>query len=281
MSDPFLISGPAVISFSGGATSGYMLWRILQAHGGMLPDDVHVLFQNTGKEHPATLEFVHECSTRWGVHVTWLEYDRENRKPTARVVNHNSASRNGDPFARLIEAKQALPNPVSRFCTVEMKVLTAKRHVINTYGWKRWTNIVGLRADEMRRVERATNPTKPDRWDVVCPLAMAGVTVADVAAFWKNQPFRLRLPGKWAGNCDGCFLKSRAALSRQEADSPGILQWWADQEAKPRGKRARATFRHDREDYATMIKNVHDQGALPFDETMVEGGQECGMECGI
>ena len=36
MSEPFLITGPAIISVSGGRTSGYMLWRILQAHGGTL-----------------------------------------------------------------------------------------------------------------------------------------------------------------------------------------------------------------------------------------------------
>jgi len=46
----FLITGPAVISFSGGRTSAYMLWRILQAHGGILPDDVVVCFANTGRE---------------------------------------------------------------------------------------------------------------------------------------------------------------------------------------------------------------------------------------
>jgi hypothetical protein len=70
-------------------------------------------------------------------------------------------------------------------------------------------------------------------------------------------------------------------LTRQEQDSPGILQWWADQEAIPRGDGAGKTFRCDREDYATIIRNVRAQGALPFDETLVEGGQECGMECGI
>lgn len=41
MSDPFLIEGPAAISFSGGRTSALMLRRILDAHGGTLPPDVH------------------------------------------------------------------------------------------------------------------------------------------------------------------------------------------------------------------------------------------------
>jgi 3'-phosphoadenosine 5'-phosphosulfate sulfotransferase (PAPS reductase)/FAD synthetase len=283
VSDPFRITGPAVISFSGGRTSAYMLWRILQAHGGKLPDDVLVLFQNTGREMPATLDFVQGCSARWSVPVTWLEYDRGPSGPIARVVSHNSASRNGEPFAKLLAAKSMLPNPVSRFCTIELKIRTAKRHIIAVHGWKRWTNIIGLRADEMRRVERATDPArdKKDRWDVRCPLAEAGITVSDVAAFWKRQPFDLRLSGKWEGNCDGCFLKSRGALSRVALDHPGRLEWWAAQEAIPRGDGAGKTFRCDRENYATIIRNVQDQGALPFDETMIEGGQECGMECGI
>lgn len=62
--NPYRITGPALISFSGGRTSAFMVWNILQAHGGTLPDDVVVAFANTGKEREETLRFVHECGSR-------------------------------------------------------------------------------------------------------------------------------------------------------------------------------------------------------------------------
>lgn len=85
-SNPYLLDRPAVVSFSGGRTSGYMLWHILQAFGGTLPDDVKVVFANTGKERPETLDFVERCSQRWGVPVVWLEYryDAPVQCPTRR-----------------------------------------------------------------------------------------------------------------------------------------------------------------------------------------------------
>jgi predicted phosphoadenosine phosphosulfate sulfurtransferase len=56
---PYLIPGPACISFSGARTSGYMLRQIVDAYGGTLPDDVIVAFMNTGKREE-TLRFVHD-----------------------------------------------------------------------------------------------------------------------------------------------------------------------------------------------------------------------------
>lgn len=272
MRSPYLITGPAILSFSGGRTSGFMLKSILDAHGGRLPDDVRVGFANTGRECAETLDFVQECGSRWGVHITWLEYrfipgeDGGQGTHTFEVVSHNSASRNGEPFLDVIRSRSMLPNPVGRFCTADMKVKTIERWAKRELGWKEWTNIVGLRADEPRRVAnmRARNATGKDAWETALPLAEAKVTKRDVSAFWKAQPFDLRLPNVKGttpeGNCDYCFLKGMKTLL-------GIMRrrgrptWWIDAEAIGIGGEA-AFFRNDRPSYAAMWKMVQDQGDL-------------------
>jgi 3'-phosphoadenosine 5'-phosphosulfate sulfotransferase (PAPS reductase)/FAD synthetase len=262
--DPFLIRGPAVISFSGGRTSAYMLHRILQAHDGKLPDDVVVLFQNTGREMEATLEFVRDVGNRWNVPVVWLEYDGRQDRPSYKLVDFQTASRRGEPFEQLLKRKSALPNPVSRFCTIELKIRTAKRFIVDTYGWKRWTNVVGLRRDEEGRVYKATDRrrNKKDRWDVICPLYEAGTEKHHVLGFWSEQPFDLRLAGPWEGNCDGCFLKSKASLHRMCANYPDQMTWWLRQEAVPRGDGAGKTFRKDRI-FAKVWSDANNGAPLP------------------
>jgi 3'-phosphoadenosine 5'-phosphosulfate sulfotransferase (PAPS reductase)/FAD synthetase len=279
MTDPFKITGPAIISVSGGRTSGYMLGRILQAHGGTLPPDVHAVFANTGREMPATLDFVRDMQAHWNVPITWLEFTAR-RKDGFREVSPNSASRDGEPFAAFLAAQPALPNPVQRSCTTEMKIRTIKRWCM-AQGWKHWLNVVGLRADEPRRVAKTKLPKK-DRWTVAAPLADAGITVGDVAAFWRAQSFDLMLTGKWEGNCDGCFLKGRAAILRMAHDYPERMAWWAKMEAIPRGSNGvNRRFRKDRESYAELAALVQSMPRLPFDETMIEGGEPCDAGCGI
>jgi 3'-phosphoadenosine 5'-phosphosulfate sulfotransferase (PAPS reductase)/FAD synthetase len=111
-----------------------MLWRILQAHGGTLPDDVVVCFANTGREMPATLDFVRDCGAAWNVPIRWLEY----RRGTASIVRGREpqfASRDGEPFEALVRLAGLLPNPVARFCTVELKIRTIRRWYLRWLGW--------------------------------------------------------------------------------------------------------------------------------------------------
>lgn len=227
-----LPDGHVQIAFSGGRTSAFMLHQILEANG-PLPDRVQVTFQNTGREMPQTLDFVAEVGRRWAVQIVWLEYRSD--APFFEIVSHNRAARSGEPFEALIRKRRYLPNQQARFCTTELKIRTAKRY-LRSLGWDHWTNCVGLRADEPRRLNK---PAPKDRWTVWTPLADAGVSRHDVAAFWRRQPFDLRLPNVggrcWLGNCDGCFLKSEANIAAFTREFPDRAAWWERMEALASG----------------------------------------------
>lgn len=259
MSDPFLIDGPTCISFSGGRTSAYMLWRVLQSNDG-LPDEAVVCFANTGKEDEATLRFVQACSTEWGVPIAWIEY--RNDPAGYALVDYATASRNGEPFAAAIAKKNYLPNPVTRFCTIELKIRAMARHLkaigmADTMDACENMSMIGIRADEPRRAAKIADKGR-------IPLVTAGVTVRDVGAFWKAQPFDLELStfnGRTlAGNCDLCFLKPAGQIASLIAEKPERAVWWAAMEStslasKPSG----AVFRSDRPSYAAMAKFAAEQ----------------------
>lgn len=223
-----LPDGNVQIAFSGGRTSAYMLHQILEANGG-LPDRVEVTFQNTGREMPQTLDFVAEVGRRWGVMITWLEYRPD--APGFEIVGYQGAARSGEPFEALIRKRKFLPNQQARFCSTELKVRTAKKW-LRSLGWDYWTNCIGIRADEPHRLNK---PAPKDRWTVWTPLADAGVSKFDVAAFWRGMPFDLELPNVrgncWLGNCDGCFLKSEAHVAAFTRNLPERAAWWEEMEA--------------------------------------------------
>lgn len=235
MVDPYLITGPALISFSGGRTSGYMLKHIIDAHGGALPDDVHVVFANTGKERPETLDFVQECSERWSVPITWVEFD-PNAEHQTRIVNHNSASRNGEPLKAAIDTRPTahLFNMVSRYCTATTKRRRMQKFMLHWCGYQRWTAAIGIRADEPRRVESNRKISGKDRQVIALPLADAGVTNNDVLAWWRDQPFDLSLPTHEGetigGNCDLCPMKAKWKILLAMRQQPDLAQWWIDRE---------------------------------------------------
>ena len=221
-----------------------MLHKTLEANGG-LPSGSNVVFANTGKEMPQTLDFVQACSDQWGVEITWVElgkvergemYAKGRHKGKHRriyrtsIVNYETASRNGEPFMRLLLDRKMPPNVVSRFCTSELKVrrMMAVHHEATTH-------FIGIRADEQRRAARMHNQTDERRlsW---CPMYLDGTTKEDVAAFWRAQPFDLQLANDNGttplGNCDLCFLKGkrkRVSIVRQH---PELVDWWIEAERR-------------------------------------------------
>jgi 3'-phosphoadenosine 5'-phosphosulfate sulfotransferase (PAPS reductase)/FAD synthetase len=273
MNNPYFITEPTVISFSGGRTSGFMLWKVLQAHGGFLPKNAMVIFANTGKEDEATLKFVDDCSKNWNVDITWLEF-RDN-ETKFEVVNYDTASRNGEPFEALIKKRKFLPNPTARFCTVELKVRTIHRY-LKSIGIESAVNMIGIRADEQRRLAKISNNDYGKEWEKYAPLGLDNVTKKTVGDFWKGQSFDLGLFNNngvtMHGNCDLCFLKGGNQIASLIAEKPERAVWWAKMETlaqtsdKTFGDGAR--FRKDRPSYAKMMEYAKDQMPLFNDESI-------------
>ena len=264
MSNPYEIIEPTCISFSGGRTSAYMLYKVLEAQDMSLPPEAIVCFQNTGKEDEATLRFVHECETRWNVKIHWIEY-RNNDQGYA-VVDYKSASRSGEPFEELIRKNNYLPSAVKRICTAQLKIRPQAKYmrdlgIFGDTGYSVIENMcwVGIRADEQRRAAKIADKSR-------IPLWSDGVTKETVGEFWRNQPFDLELPNNngvtMHGNCDLCFLKPMAQIASLVAEKPERAIWWAKMEAfamTTAKKPSDAVFSRDRPSYAQIMQFSQNQ----------------------
>ena len=273
----YKITEPTCISFSGGRTSAYMLYQVLKANDG-LPDNAVVCFANTGKEEEATLEFINDCSDKWQVKIHWLEYDLENKY---KLVDFNTASRHGEPFETLIIKRKYLPNPVTRFCTGQLKIRPMAEFLLNlgmadTKQEAENMSWIGIRADEPRRAAKIQDKKR-------IPLFFDGITSKDVGRFWQMQEFDLMLPnvnGKTLhGNCDLCFLKGGAQVQSLIEEKPERALWWAKMETLIKSENVQsqegaATFRKDRPSYQQMYDNAINQRTLDFNDESI--GCFCG-----
>ncbi len=142
---------PHVVKFSGGRSSGMLLFvllenKILQPSRG----DV-IVFNNTSAEHTDTYRFVQDCmraSNRYGIPFFWIEYQTYEdarhgewtRLPAYRLVNDQPRSEDnpngfhwrGEVFEELISYSGYVPNVFSRICTQSMK-LEATRHFLRDW----------------------------------------------------------------------------------------------------------------------------------------------------
>ena len=255
------------INVSGGRSSAYMLYHLLDANDGQLPDDTLAVFANTGVERPETYDFIHECETRWGVDIVWLEYHydleaaggRKEPRRTYKRVDHGCAARNGEPFREMIAAGSWLPNSVHRKCTAELKISTIDRYCFRELGWKKTKRIgvLGIRYDEPRRWGKALH----EECQTEYPMVHARATKEDVSEFWAAQPFDLGIPS-WKGNCTLCFMKGQSALIQAIRDQPEVADWWIETEEKW-GSNNR-TF-SKKWTYRELVERARMEQDLPFD----------------
>ena len=95
-----------------------------------------------------------------------------------------------------------------------------------------YVSLIGLRADEPRRVARVMSRNRlgsddPERTkremtngEIVCtPLADAGVGNDDVQVFWEDRDWKLALPAEAnLSNCVYCFMKGTSAIPNVRRD---------------------------------------------------------------
>jgi len=254
ISNSYYLKEPTIISFSGGRTSAYLLYQIIKAHGGELPDYVYPVFANTGKEMPQTLDFIKDCEEHWGCKIYWMELSHiieDGKGPTEKdrkwmfkykETDYKNCSRNGEPFEIVINHYNKLPNATNRFCTylLKQRAITWFERI---NGLKHPDQVLGLRYDEPRRVHNIIN--KDNKYqDKLCPLYTEKVTKETIKNFWDNSNFDLKLVARDGhtilGNCDMCFLKGKKQTMDIMRSRPELSDWWIEQE-----KRTGKTFRFD------------------------------------
>ena len=216
------INNKIVVAFSGGRSSAYALKLAIDKYG---KDNIVAIFTNTGVEREETLQFVKAVQDNWSIPIIWLEYDNLQIQKF-KVVNFETASRNGEPFTMAIQKNNGcLPNFFRRFCTAMLKIQPMDNYLASI-GLVEYDKVLGIRADELSRVRKV----KSNQDNVLFPLVDMGITKMQVRTFWKQQGFDLNLKD-YEGNCTLCFHKSRNIQLTILLENPHLATWWIEKES--------------------------------------------------
>ena len=133
---------PHIVKFSGGLSSGMLLFSLLESDMLDASRGDAIVFNNTSAEHRSTYEFTAACKKvveeEYGIPFFWIESqtyeDARNgewvRCPTYRLVNSTPASKDnpngyswkGEVFEELISLQGFVPNQFRRICTSGLKL---------------------------------------------------------------------------------------------------------------------------------------------------------------
>ncbi len=167
---------PHVVKFSGGRSSGMLLFLLLENEF-LKPErgDV-VIFNNTSAEHPETYRFTAKCKSivekRYGVPFFWLEFQTYEdardgewvRLPTYRLVNPVPWSTEephgyhwkGETFEEVLSFSGFVPNQFQRTCTKKLKLDTTRLFLQDWFACKasiehlgHYSNKSRMSSDEM------------------------------------------------------------------------------------------------------------------------------------
>ena len=216
-----------VCTFSGGRTSAFMA-RFIQESNKYNDFDKVFIFANTGKEKEETLEFINRCDKEWNLNVVWIEAQINKEKgvgTTYKIVDFETASRNGDPFEDMLKA-YPMPTTFGSNCTRELKQVPIHKY-IKHLNYDTVITAMGIRYDERHRKSIHAKEKK-----FIYPLCDdIKVDSQFIRNFWDNQCFDLQLKD-YQGNCDLCFKKSVRKRLTMIKENPKDADWWLEMENK-------------------------------------------------
>lgn len=201
-----------VINFSGGRTSAYM--TIMCYNIGDI-----VLFCDTGREHPATYDFIKKFEINEHIPVIKIAYNKDGLIGFDAMFKHQKYKK--------------IPNRMKRICTFELKIFTAKRW-LRKQGIQKFVNLIGFRADEQNRI--LSHKERYKKVVTSFPLNEMQVTKEIVDNFWANKSYNLTIPNtdiplpKILGNCDLCFLKGKDVVMAIMKHFPELADKWIEDE---------------------------------------------------
>ncbi|MGI9250550.1 MAG: hypothetical protein ACR2PR_05075 [Pseudohongiellaceae bacterium] len=161
---------PHVMKFSGGRSSGMLLFTLLK--NGILNakrGDV-VIFNNTSAEHPKTYEFTKKCKEivekQYGIPFYWAEFQtyedakggRWGRVPSYRLVKPVPWSPDepdgyhwkGEVFEEMLSWSGYVPNQFQRVCTKQLKLETTRAFLMDWFACKDKIDRLGHHGDSSR-----------------------------------------------------------------------------------------------------------------------------------
>jgi len=139
-----------------------------------------------------------------------------------------------------------LPNKMSRFCTVDMKIKPIAQYLFEE-GLTPCEMRIGFRANEMRRAKnmiareekgvehfkfKVGEKNGRNKWKtlpyrkVTFPLIEDGIYKDKIESFWKDKPVRFAE----FNNCVGCFHRSEIFLKHMSNKAPKQFDWFVEQE---------------------------------------------------
>ncbi len=268
LANPMLCEGTGksklLISFSGGRTSAYMTWWLL--NNMQHKYEMIVVFANTGREREETLQFVNKCDKELNFNTVWIEawITPESGIGTKHIVtNVKYASRNGEPFEDVIK-KYGMPNQNAPHCTRELKQRPIAAYA-KSIGWSKYETALGIRTDEHQRLSWE----KKKKHRLLYFAELFNVSKSDVNNFWGKQSFDLELKS-YEGNCDLCYKKGLRKLMTIVKDKPELSDWWREMENKykmftppTREHKAKPPYHFFRDNMT--IDEIIEESDLPFE----------------